>query len=834
MIPPIQMSSNLNVDLSLNHNEKCFIRQVPCNGTAACVPYWSEWMDWSECSPECSIGNSERTRYCHVDSLEGPTAVDPISCKDLYGGNAYETKVCNEDTCSGWGAWNLVEECSAACEGEGIEIVSRECFLPGPFVTSLPESCFVAQSECTGQSCYAWGEWGKWSDCSAYCSPGETIRFRECFDSLENIVDLSLCPEGDSIEYSPCNVDMCEEWGEWEASECPTACFELGEKTVFRKCTHAVELSSHPRQCHEVNEPCIKECNYIWTDWSDWSICEDSCSQGLINRTRTCTREDGVMVDPSVCGYDTAVQQEPCNVGKCVAWDEWKLGTCTGSCEIGIGIRTDFRQCMSENVQPDQSCMQRTIPCAINCIAEWDEWGDWSECPSECSPGIQTRKRNCLVGGNIANIKFCQGISENDADVETIECNVGFCSDYSAFDEIDVCWAGCNQTYTEEVYRTCNHNITDEIKDKTSKCFFKPAKCVGDCRPKWSYWAGWSLCDEMCGAGTKQRQRICLSEGKIANASVCSAALGEAETVETTSCNRHMCSQWSGWIGSKCSAPCYGKQNFTRICIGKGDLSRNDYSGDTSCFLKQEPCGPEICPFQYSEWSVWSNCSNECSPGRQNRKRVCMNLKNVTIALTKCEFLGLGDETQDCNMRYCKKWETWRPQRCSLNCGGEGWMSRTRICDPSEMSEKEKIKQHPRTCYKIRSKCTAPPCDGEWTNWHSWTQCSQSCGQGVRSKVRNCLLIGTSEVVDGKKCSGANNLSHNKEQCNKHLCTSWSMWKDTSCTKKCGKKTGEYQRLRNCRGAVDKSSKGLSLARGGELCYKRTLSCAPKACALAP
>lgn len=42
-------------------------------------------------------------------------------------------------------------------------------------------------------------------------------------------------------------------------------------------------------------------------------------------------------------------------------------------------------------------------------------------------------------------------------------------------------------------------------------------------------------------------------------------------------------------------------------------------------------------------------------------------------------------------------------------------------------------------------------CAELWGPWQPWSLCSVSCGEGVRERVRECLLL---SAVGGMQCSG--------------------------------------------------------------------------------
>uniref|UniRef100_A0A3P9DIL1 Complement factor properdin n=1 Tax=Maylandia zebra TaxID=106582 RepID=A0A3P9DIL1_9CICH len=91
---------------------------------------------------------------------------------------------------------------------------------------------------------------------------------------------------------------------------------------------------------------------------------------------------------------------------------------------------------------------------------------------------------------------------------------------------------------------------------------------------------------------------------------------------------------------------------------------------------------------------------------------------------------------------------------------------------------------------------SVPGChvDGGWSQWGAWTECSLSCGGGV--KFRRRLCDNPSPQSGGRGCLGD---AEQQRDCNTHLCTvgpwlPWSQWSE--CSVSCG--GGQQYRSRLC------------------------------------
>ena len=62
------------------------------------------------------------------------------------------------------------------------------------------------------------------------------------------------------------------------------------------------------------------------------------------------------------------------------------------------------------------------------------------------------------------------------------------------------------------------------------------------------------------------------------------------------------------------------------------------------------------------------------------------------------------------------------------------------------------------------------PVDGEWEGWGRWTECSVTCGGGMRSRERTCH----NPKYGGKACDTDIEDGYQEETCNEHECPSKS------------------------------------------------------------
>ena len=209
-----------------------------------------------------------------------------------------------------------------------------------------------------------------------------------------------------------------------------------------------------------------------------------------------------------------------------------------------------------------------------------------------------------------------------------------------------------------------------------------------------------------------------------------------------------------------------------------------------------QACNSGYCPVHggWAGWSAWSSCSKTCEGGEQSRTRTC-SAPYPALGGEICS--GAHISTQACGSSNCRvdgkwtAWSSWSP--CSKTCGG-GQESRTRTC--SDPFPKFGGKVCPGAHLKTQS-CGSENCqvDGNWANWSAWSSCSETCGEGQKSRTRTCSA--PHPELGGDICPGAH---IDTQACGSGNCrldgnwADWSAW--TSCSLTCGR--GEQSRSRTC------------------------------------
>ncbi|CAK0804700.1 unnamed protein product [Prorocentrum cordatum] len=268
---------------------------------------------------------------------------------------------------------------------------------------------------------------------------------------------------------------------------------------------------------------------------------------------------------------------------------------------------------------------------------------------------------------------------------------------------------------------------------------------------------------------------------------------------------------WAEW--SSCSATCEG-QRFRRREIAEGEPA--DCFLEAADTVETEPCGASSCgagvDCELSEWTEWGNCSQACgvgvaqrsrevkSPGREGGLGCAGGLEEVKACMA-AECLAV-----DCQWA---QWDDWAA--CTRTCGG-GNHRRTRTVlttqenggAPCAAEDKAEV-----------APCATQSCevciDGAWSSWEDWSECSASCGGGLRARHREVAQRPNS---CGKPAVG---LEDEYDVCSTSPCeakkdcelSEWTEW--SSCSSDC---FGVRERSRH----VVQYASG-----GGEACQNESL-----------
>ncbi|XP_020632435.1 coadhesin-like isoform X1 [Orbicella faveolata] len=140
------------------------------------------------------------------------------------------------------------------------------------------------------------------------------------------------------------------------------------------------------------------------------------------------------------------------------------------------------------------------------------------------------------------------------------------------------------------------------------------------------------------------------------------------------------------------------------------------------------------------------------------------------------------------------QWSNWQKwSDCTETCGG-GIRKRIRKCN-NPAPENGGLKCPGPA--EEEEACNEEPCpiDGNWSEWEPWSSCPVTCGGGLETRIRTCT--NPPPAFGGQSCPG---VGEESRPCNEELCPvdgNWSDWQDWSdCPVTCG--GGVQERTRTC------------------------------------
>ncbi|XP_067155816.1 A disintegrin and metalloproteinase with thrombospondin motifs 14 isoform X2 [Apteryx mantelli] len=146
------------------------------------------------------------------------------------------------------------------------------------------------------------------------------------------------------------------------------------------------------------------------------------------------------------------------------------------------------------------------------------------------------------------------------------------------------------------------------------------------------------------------------------------------------------------------------------------------------------------------EWALksWSQCSKACGGGIQYTKYGCRRKSNNRMV--QRSFCDNGKKPKPirrrCNLQECSQpaWVAEEWGACSKSCGKLGVQARAVQC-VQHLHNGTSRTVHAKYCGgerpETRRPCRRLPCPAQWRTG-AWSQCSASCGEGVRQRQVVC------------------------------------------------------------------------------------------------
>ncbi|XP_049624984.1 A disintegrin and metalloproteinase with thrombospondin motifs 16 [Suncus etruscus] len=287
-------------------------------------------------------------------------------------------------------------------------------------------------------------------------------------------------------------------------------------------------------------------------------------------------------------------------------------------------------------------------------------------------------------------------------------------------------------------------------------------------QPSYSWVLVRSECSVSCGGGYQTTREHCYRDLRVpVNMSFCNPALRPLTGM--VPCRVSPCPpSWSLGNWSSCSLTCgRGTQSRPVQCVRQAQ-HRALWLPEGLCPLpvpsRRQACQVRSCP---PTWSTgpWTECSRICGKGLKNRSVACRSsdpaAKDLVLSESLCAPKPKPSTHEPCLRRRCIKpkklqWLVSAWSQCSSSCA-LGSQQRVLWCAEKQVSGQYR-ELPPKHCWHLvppalelgracsTGPCPPPPQDAGplLATWHTspWSQCSASCGGGVRSRSVQCLQGG--------------------------------------------------------------------------------------------
>ncbi|KAG8456748.1 hypothetical protein GDO86_002507 [Hymenochirus boettgeri] len=458
------------------------------------------------------------------------------------------------------------------------------------------------------------------------------------------------------------------------------------------------------------------------------------------------------------------------------------------SCRSKLDAAADGTRCGENKWCFDAKCITvGTKPKSIH--GAWGTWTPWSHCSRTCGAGVESAERNCNNPQPKYGGKYCTGERKRYR-----ICNIQSCPrDTPSFREMQ-CTEFNTVPYKNELYQWVPIYNTEnpcELHCKPSNGNFanKLLDAVADGTPCYDENNSKDVCiNGICKVfgmfhllqcnSTKIHIQSAFSSGYIDIGLIPKGAryikieeveeAGNFLVLRSEDPNKYYLNgrfiiQWSGDYKVAGTVFHYARNNDFENITATGPLNESIWIQESNpgvtyeyVIQKDSRLENEIESIYAWKYGGWTDCSTTCGTGVQHQIARCVNKKEGVVKNTFCDpHTQPINRQKKCNTQDCPpRWWVGQWQQCSATCGPTGEKKRTVLCLKTLGSDEEALPSedcHHLTKPKSYLSCNRDIlCPSDWTVGN-WSECSVTCGGGVRHRNVTCAKNNDEPCDSSKK-----------------------------------------------------------------------------------
>ncbi|XP_056001709.1 uncharacterized protein LOC125655815 [Ostrea edulis] len=511
-------------------------------------------------------------------------------------------------------------------------------------------------------------------------------------------VDKNECAsEADNLCRIANNVVCLDTNGSYVCN-CVNSSYVKTQQTV---CTDANECTLGTASC-PANSQCVNkdpgyECQCVSGYSKVGALCQDinECAgandchaNGTCTNTAggyTCACNAGFSGNGRVCSDidECALNTHNCDSRVARRTCTNTIGSFTCGCRSGFQLAADKQTCNDvDECTGNHGCQQ---------VCRNNDGG--YECACQTGYRLTADQRNCIVETECESVKKATCLNQQCAKVngtDTCQCPTGFqlAADGTSCNDIDECKAS-------PCYAT-NSNCTNTQGGYNCSCtngyILGPNNVCKDRNGGLSNWSVWGNCTKKCGNGTQTRTRSCTNPTKEGFGADCTGELSQTQI-----CNTEVCPT------EPLTTTTVAAETTTTVVLLTTTIE-TPINATSAIENATTPATTDDITTDDETTTVPSNVTSEPNMTAEASTTI-VQLTTTTQVPTTTEDVCLNVTCQ--NGGVCVREAGKAACRCDGNYTGD-------------------------QCQYAKAK---------YTSWSTWGACDQTCGDGVRTRTRNCTDV---------------------------------------------------------------------------------------------